>query len=199
MNFEGGCGASVVINDTTHSHFKYYTVLLPLCTVGHVVFLYMWNFHGGFCKYLWMHTSLISCQSPLIIEAVGQSAGVRGGLWHKGHLCVCVCVCVWEREIERGHVLVPACVGVYSYRGTVSNHRGQRAKVSAHSWSVPRADLTKSGLSACCAASYLLLSLGTKTWCISASWHTKTLCIFVVQFVILLVSRTCKFLAHMDL
>lgn len=80
-------------------------------------------------------------QSPLIIEAMGQSAaGVRRGLWHKGHLYVCVC----ESQRARGRVCV--CVVVYCYGGWSS----QGSKVDAQSWSVPQADLT--GLLLCCSS-----------------------------------------------
>lgn len=53
-------------------------------------------------------------------------------------MCVCVrsciCVCVFENEGKQClFVLVSVCVGEYSYKGTVYNHRGQGAKVREHS------------------------------------------------------------------
>ena len=76
------------------------------------------------------HDFLPATPSPLIMEAVGQSAGVRGGLWYEGHLCVCVCVCVCEDMCSGLCVCVWVCVVTGERR---SHSRGQRAKVSAHS------------------------------------------------------------------
>lgn len=43
--------------------------------------------------------------APLIIEAVGHSTRVRGGVQHEGHLPVCVCL--------RNSMRQSLCVGVY--------------------------------------------------------------------------------------
>ena len=73
------------------------------------------------------HDFLPATPSPLIMEAVGQSAGVRGGLWYEGHLCVCVCVCV--RTCVRACVCVCGCVWL---QGSGEVTAGVREQRSAH-------------------------------------------------------------------
>lgn len=63
-------------------------------------------FQGGFCKYSWTCTSLISYQNleqSLSINyrgsMQGMSAGVRGGLCHKAHLC-CTGLCGCDADLK---------------------------------------------------------------------------------------------------
>lgn len=144
----------------------------------------MWNFHAVFCKYSWTHTSLffvffLSYQrpraglAPLIIEAVGHSTRVRGGVQHEGHLPVCVCL---RNSMRQSLCGVWECMG-NSKQPQGSEFKGQRTFLISALGNFSAERVT--GLPACCGArwkSETCIFCALIQLCISFPAHVPQVC-----------------------
>lgn len=180
----------MVTSDTTHTHIERWGYFKAFSTVRYSKILWDNLFFFFLCEIFMLfsvniHEQTLPCfffflsyqrpragLAPLIIEAVGHSTRVRGGVQHEGHLPVCVCV--WEIACVRACVW--ECMG-NSKQPQGSEFKGQRTFLISALGNFSAERVT--GLPACCGArwkSETCIFCALIQLCISFPAHVPQVC-----------------------